>query len=126
MNAPFRRPQLVHLRAALGSPAPCPLPVLADVTLSCVTLTNALVLELLSHAKQLNTPALRVAELLLSSSCVLSSGLVDPQVVRVELSRLENAYSKHAKSGKYWAPLDEVCEHVLLPFVEPHCTDVSK
>jgi hypothetical protein len=126
MAAPFRRADCSRLRAALCSPAPCPLPELADGTLCCVALTNAIVLELLSHAKQLGAPNKRVAELLLSNSCVLTNDLSDTAIVR-ELSRLEKTYSKQGRRAGYWKPLDEVCAHVLgcLFLVTPY-TVVSK
>jgi hypothetical protein len=85
MPTPFRRADCSRLRAALCAPAPCSLSALADVTLCCAALTNALVLELLSHAKQLGTPNVRVAELLLSRSCVLRIGLGDAVAVAREL-----------------------------------------
>jgi hypothetical protein len=122
MPTPFRRADCSRLRAALCAPAPCSLPALADVTLCCAALTNALVLELLSHAKQLGTPNVRVAELLLSRSCVLRIGLGDAVAVARELSRLENVYSKQTRRGGYWKPLDEVCRHpsCLLPVTSLH------
>lgn len=129
---PYRRLEFTRLRTALCSPAPCPLPELADMTLCCVALTNALVLELLSHARRLGTTTKRVAELLLSCSCVLTSGLRDAKAVTRELSRLEDTYSKETRRGRSWNLLDEVCVHMLaclLLVTSPHscfqATDVT-
>jgi hypothetical protein len=86
------------------------LPQLAQMaSLPRAILTNAVVLELntLAVAQRLPKNTTLLAELVLSSSVVLQSGMT-VRAVRGSMQRLEEAYKKTTKSKQYWTKLDEV------------------